>query len=201
MLEPVHIMLDNETLSVLPNAHIVQAAIVHFDPHNFEVLDTRVLSLEHDKRQPCSSVEPATVAWWMKRPREIQASVFYGDEDRLSVRAACCEFYRFVVDACRRIWQEDDTPGLSDLHYAVNIWAKPARFDVPQWEHAFRNADVQVPWFRRNVNDLQSLLNEALRNGFDYADVDPAPAQAHMPLNDCLWQIRLLKAITEFNSK
>ncbi|WP_288878033.1 3'-5' exoribonuclease [uncultured Citrobacter sp.] len=141
------------------------------------------------------------MAWWMSQDKETQQSVFYGEEDRISIRSACCEFYRFVLDSCRRTWQEDETPGLSDLHQSVHIWAKPARFDIPQWENAFRHADVQVPWFRRNVNDVQSLLNDAERNGFVASSLKHLSTGVHMPLNDCLWQIRLLKAITEFKSR
>ncbi|MEW5281511.1 hypothetical protein AB1Z76_26345, partial [Citrobacter freundii] len=63
------------------------------------------------------------------------------------------------------------------------------------------HSDVQVPWFRRNVNDVQSLLNDAERNGFVVSTLKQLPAGIHMPLNDCLWQIRLLKAITEFKSR
>lgn len=193
-------MLDNETLSVLPNAHIVQVALVHFDPHSFEPLANRVVSIDHE-RQPGTVIEASTVKFWMTQSMETQQSVFYGDEDRVPIRTACCEFYRFVLDACRRTWQEDGTPGLGDLHQYVHIWAKPARFDIPQWENAFRYADVQVPWFRRNVNDVQSLLNDAQRDGFDPSVVKPLSSGAHMPLNDCLWQIRLLKAITEFKRR
>lgn len=200
MLQPVHIMLDNETLSVLPNAHIVQVALVHFDPHSFEPLADQVISIDY-ARQPGTVIEAGTVSFWMTQPKETQQAVFYGDEDRIPIRTACCELYRFVIDACRRVWQEDGTPTLSDLHQSVHIWAKPARFDIPQWENAFRHSDVQVPWFRRNVNDVQSLLNDAVRNGFDASSVKGMSTGVHMPLNDCLWQIGLLKAITAFNCK
>lgn len=200
MQEPVHIMIDNETLSVLHNAHIAQVGLVQFDPHTFTPLAEKVISISHD-RQPGTVIDASTVDWWMARDKETQQSVFYGDEDRISIRSACCEFYRFVIDSCRRTWQEDETPGLSDLHQFVHIWAKPARFDIPQWENAFRHADVQVPWFRCNVNDVQSLLNDAERNGFVSSSLKHLSTGIHMPLNDCLWQIRLLKAITEFKSR
>lgn len=200
MLDPVHIMLDNETLSVLPNAHIVQVGLVHFDPHTFNPISDKVISISHE-RQPGTVVEASTVAWWLERPKDVQHSVFYGEEDRIPIRSACCELYRFIINACRQVWQEDDTPGLTDLHQAVHIWAKPARFDIPQWENAFQHANVQVPWFRRNVNDVQSLLNDAARRGFDSNTIKSQTTGMHMPLNDCFWQIRLLKAITEFNQK
>lgn len=49
MQEPVHIMIDNETLSVLPNAHIAQVGLVQFDPHTFTPLvhPTRSESYKH----------------------------------------------------------------------------------------------------------------------------------------------------------
>lgn len=200
VLKPIHIMVDNETLSVLPSAHIVQVALVHFDPHSFTPLADKVISIDH-ARQSGTSVDVSTVHWWMEQPKDVQKAVFYGEEERVPIHTACCDLYRFIIDSCRRIWMEDAPPSLSDLHQAVQIWAKPARFDIPQWENAFRHAGVQVPWFRRNVNNVQSLFNDALRNGFDPGIVKAMPSVAHIPINDCLWQIGLLKSITEFNRK
>ncbi|HCR0223085.1 TPA: 3'-5' exoribonuclease [Klebsiella aerogenes] len=196
-LQPVHIMLDNETLSTHPNAHIVQGALVHFCPDTFEALDTKVISMDA-KAQPGTHIDVSTIYFWFSQLWETQQSVFIQDEElTVPIARGCAEVYRFIIDSCRRVWQEDDTPTVSDLHHAVNIWAKPSRFDIPQWENAFQHAGYQLPWHRHKVNCVQSIINKAAAKGFELESV-PRPINAHQPLNDCYYQIGILKAIAAF---
>lgn len=200
VLKPVHIMLDNKTLSILPNAHIAQSAMVHFCPDTFEVLDTKVITMKPEA-QPGAHVDVGTVYYWMKQPWETQQSVFNEDEEHaVPIQRGCSELYRFIIDACRREWEEDETPSLTDLRHTVHIWAKPAHFDIPQWDNAFRHAGVQVPWHDQKVNCVMSLINQAKARGFD-PDSLPEVFGVHQPLNDCLYQIGIIKAITEFDRK
>ena len=197
-LEPVHVMLDNETLSTHPNAHIVQVGLVHFSPEIFEVLSTKVISMEA-KPQPGTHIDVGTVYFWLNQLWETQQAVFIQGEDKtVSIQLACGELYRFVMDACRLTWEEDRTPTVGDLHQAVHIWAKPARFDIPQWENAFRHAGIEhMPWRRQNVNCVQTCINTANAKGFQLNSVPLLPG-IHQPLNDCYHQISVLKAIAEF---
>ncbi|MFB5948412.1 3'-5' exonuclease [Klebsiella pasteurii] len=197
-LQPVHIMLDNETLSTHPNAHIVQTGLVHFCPETFEVLGTKVISME-SKLQPGTHIDVSTIYFWFNQLWETQQAVFIQDEEQtVSIQRACGDLYRFVMDACRYVWEEDRTPTVSDLHQAVHIWAKPARFDIPQWENAFRHASIEhMPWHRRNVNCVQTCINTANAKGFQLKSVPLLPG-IHQPLNDCYHQISILKAIAEF---
>ncbi|HED3065056.1 TPA: 3'-5' exoribonuclease [Kluyvera ascorbata] len=197
-LQSVHIMLDNETLSTHPNAHIVQTGLVHFCPETFEVLGTKVISMDA-KPQPGTHIDVGTVYFWFNQLWETQQAVFIQDEDKtVSIQRACGDLYRFVMDACRHTWEEDRTPTVGDLHQAVHIWAKPARFDIPQWENAFRHASIeQLPWHRRNVNCVQTCINKASAKGFQLNSVPLLPG-IHQPLNDCYHQISILKAISEF---
>lgn len=197
-LQPVHIMLDNETLSTHPNAHIVQTGLVHFCPETFEVLGTKVISMDA-KPQPATHIDVGTLYFWFNQLWETQQAVFIQDEDQtVSIQQGCGDLYRFVMDACRQTWEEDSTPTLGDLHQAVHIWAKPARFDIPQWENAFRHASIEhLPWHRRNVNCVQTCINTARTKGFQLSSVPLLPG-IHQPLNDCYHQISILKAIAEF---
>lgn len=197
-LQPVHIMLDNETLSTHPNAHIVQTGLVHFCPETFEVLGTKVISME-SKLQSGTHIDVSTIYFWFNQLWETQQAVFIQDEEQtVSIQRACGDLYRFVMDACRYVWEEDRTPTVSDLHQAVHIWAKPARFDIPQWENAFRHASIEhMPWHRRNVNCVQTCINTANAKGFQLKSVPLMPG-IHQPLNDCYHQISILKAIAEF---
>ncbi|HED2522668.1 TPA: 3'-5' exoribonuclease [Klebsiella aerogenes] len=196
-LQPVHIMLDNKTLSIHPNAHIAQCALVHFCPDTFEALDTKVISMDA-RAQPGTHIDVATIYFWFNQLWETQQSVFIQDEElTVPIARGCAEVYRFIIDSCRRIWQEDDTPTVGDLHHAVNIWAKPSRFDIPQWENAFRHAGYQLPWHYRKVNCVQSIINKAAAKGFELESV-PRPINAHQPFNDCYYQIGILKAIAAF---
>lgn len=196
-LQPVHIMLDNETLSTHPNAHIVQTGLVHFCPETFEVLGRKVISMDA-KSQPGAHIDVGTVYFWFKQLWKTQQAVFIQDEElTVPIQRGCADLYRFIIDSCRRVWQEDDTPTVNDLHHSVNIWAKPAHFDIPQWENAFRHAGIQLPWHYRKVNCVQSHINRAAAKGFQLKSVPQLPG-GHQPLNDCYHQISILKAIAEF---
>lgn len=70
----MHIMIDFETLSLKPNAVLLQLAAVAFDEDTCEVVST--LHVHIDPRvQPGRDISADTVIWWMEQDEAARASL------------------------------------------------------------------------------------------------------------------------------
>lgn len=195
---PVHIMVDNETLSCRPNAHILSTGLVHFNPETFEPISQKLINIDPTRRQPGADIDPGTAQWWINQAKEAQQAAFYPEKSEC-IQVACSQVWRYIVDACRETWQEDAMPTISDMQHTVNLWAMPPSFDISKWEHAFSQSGLPMPWDHYHVNDVRTLINEARRRGFKRESA--VRTGIHHPVSDCLYQIELLKAITVFNQQ
>lgn len=70
----MHIMIDFETLSLKPNAVLLQLAAVAFDANTREVVST--LHVHIDPRvQPGRDISADTVIWWMEQDEAARAAL------------------------------------------------------------------------------------------------------------------------------
>lgn len=163
-----NVMIDIETLGLVPGSVILSIAAVAFDQVNDDVIFDASISVS-DSIDCEMEVDDKTVEWH----REIGGHALK-ERDR---------HYRSLVDA------------LCDFSWAVSsddiVWANSPSFDVVLIEAAYRTVDRPSPFFYRNLRDLRTAL--AANPLFDPKSV-PFVGQPHDPVDDCRHQIALLRA-------
>jgi 3' exoribonuclease, RNase T-like len=166
------LMIDTETLSLRPDAVVVQVGLVKAD------LDTGEILLPPTGVYPCTDlqqgrhVEVSTVMWWMEQDRAVQKSVFLDDEAKRTVT--------LVTPA-----------GLFDTIAAhiddqTTVWAWPSTFDMPLLANLFGG---KTPWKYNRVRDLKTLAHTLDPDGELKPGENPA---AHNAVADADWQMRYL---------
>jgi len=140
-------MVDIETLSVKPNAHILSigCSTMGDNPSTFY----RVLGIDGQGRD----VNDDTIEWWVG-PRVTQAArdeVLI--ETKASLKAALVDLHVFYKE-CK----------------ANEIWSHGSVFDVIILEDAYKHFKLEPPWNFLNIRDTRTLINlsKKLRNGKDF---------------------------------
>ena len=138
------IMIDLETLDVLPTATILSIGAVKFDPFGDDVNEssavkfyTRVDIDSCDKLG--ATVSQRTLDWWANQSKEAQEEAFNPD-DRINVHTALDQLYKFCWGAKR-------------------VWSHGAGFDVTILEWYFRKIGKAIPWQFWEVRDTRTLFD------------------------------------------
>jgi len=163
------VMVDIETLSVLPNATILTIGAVKFD--RSEVIpelnkcNTFYRRIIHES---CASVglvsSPDTVEWWDKQDVNVKYEAF-DNPDRVVLRTALDDFKK---------WFRGST----------KIWGHGDDFDCVILSSAFRACNIDLPWKFWNTRDTRTL--------FDLANIsmkDLPQDNAHHALHDAYRQV------------
>lgn len=163
------VMIDLETLDILPTAAIVSIGAVLFSPA------AGVLGKEFYTKvdmRSCVAVgmtlDPSTISWWMGQSDAARA-VFAGD-DRKRITDALADFVAWLPDGAR-------------------LWSHGASFDLPILEHAMRKVGFLPKWSFRDHRDT--------RTAYAMAKVDPKKfydGTAHNALDDAKSQARAVCA-------
>lgn len=138
------IMIDLETLDVLPTASILTIGAVKFDPFGDDVnspdCDKFYVKVDLDScdRYGCT-VSQDTVEWWSKQSKEAQDEAF-STEGRIPLEDAINQLYKFCWGAKR-------------------VWSHGAGFDVIILEHIFRKVGKAIPWTFWEVRDTRTLFD------------------------------------------
>jgi DNA polymerase III epsilon subunit-like protein len=138
------IMIDLETLDVLPTASILTIGAVKFDPFGDDVNEPDCdkfyvkVDLDSCDRYGCT-VSQATVEWWAKQSKEAQDEAF-NPEGRIPIESAMDQLYKFCWGAKR-------------------VWSHGAGFDVIILEHYFRKVGKAIPWSFWEVRDTRTLFD------------------------------------------
>ena len=111
-------MVDIETLATTPNAAIVSIGVAWFDEGG---LDARNFYIELNWGMQNRYICPKTLEWWRD---EMHGEIPSG---KIGIR-----------EGLGRLGAE--------LQPAETIWAKPASFELPILEDAYRQFGMQVPW-------------------------------------------------------
>ena len=138
------IMIDLETLDVLPTATILTIGAVKFDPFGDDVnepdCDKFYVKVDVDS---CDSlgctVSQATLDWWANQSQEAQNEAF-DPAGRISIIEALNQLYKFCWGAKR-------------------VWSHGAGFDVIILEHLFRKIGKSIPWQFWEVRDTRTLFD------------------------------------------
>jgi hypothetical protein len=156
------IMIDMETLDVLPTATILTIGAVKFDPFGDDISEPSCkkfyvkVDLDSCDRIGCT-VSQATVDWWANQSKQAQEEAF-SPENRIDIVDAMNQLYKFCWGAKR-------------------VWSHGAGFDVIICERLFRKIDKAVPWSFWEVRDTRTLFDLGI-------DPQRPPVLKHHALED-----------------
>jgi hypothetical protein len=156
------IMIDMETLDVLPTATILTIGAVKFDPFGDDVKDPTCkkfyvrVDIDSCDAIGCT-VSQATLDWWSKQSKEAQDEAF-GANDRIPISDAMHQLYKFCWGAKR-------------------VWSHGAGFDIVICENLFRRLGKAIPWSFWEVRDTRTIFDLGI-------DPNRPPVLKHHALED-----------------
>jgi hypothetical protein len=160
------IMIDIETCGTGPEACILTIAAQCFNPlerHEFDDYRSYYARIDPGS-QPDRRVEQGTIEWWATQPKEAQEEAF-GVDNRIPLQQALEELGKLI-------WQ------------SKRFWANGPTFDANILEHAYKEADMNLPWKFFVVRDARTVYSLC-------PNLNKYPA-SHHALEDCRRQIYLL---------
>lgn len=138
------LMIDLETLDVLPTATILTIGAVKFDPFGDELSEEGMekfyvkVDVDSCDRYSCT-VSPDTLDWWSRQSQEAQNEAFSPD-GRIDIVDAMNQLYKFSWGSKR-------------------VWSHGAGFDVVICERLFRQIGKAVPWSFWEVRDTRTIFD------------------------------------------
>jgi hypothetical protein len=138
------IMIDMETLDVLPTATVLTIGAVKFDPFGDDVNEPKCerfyvkVDIDSCDQLGCT-VSQSTLDWWSNQSKEAQEEAFSPDS-RIPITEAMERLYKFCWGAKR-------------------VWSHGAGFDVIICEHLFRKIGKAIPWSFWEVRDTRTLFD------------------------------------------
>jgi DNA polymerase III epsilon subunit-like protein len=160
------VMIDLETLDVLPTATILTIGAVKFDPFGDlakEKQDTFYVKVDIDSCDRIgSTVSQSTLDWWGSQTPEAQESAF-DPTDRIDIHDAINQLYKFCWGAKR-------------------VWSHGSGFDIIILENYFRKVGKAIPWSFWEVRDTRTIFDIGINPN------RPATKTAHHALADAVDQ-------------
>lgn len=138
------VMIDLETLDVLPSATILTIGAVKFDPFGDDVAEPSMdkfyvkVDLDSCDRLGCT-ISQSTLDWWSSQSQAAQDEAF-SPNGRIDIKDAMAQLYKFCWGAKR-------------------VWSHGAGFDVIICENLFRKIGKAVPWQFWEVRDTRTLFD------------------------------------------
>ena len=138
------IMIDLETLDVLPTATILTIGAVKFDPFGEDVTEPKSekfyvkVDVDSCDRIGCT-VSQSTLDWWANQSQEAQNEAF-DPSGRIPIEDAMAQLYKFCWGAKR-------------------VWSHGASFDIVICENVFRKLQKAVPWTYWQVRCTRTLFD------------------------------------------
>jgi hypothetical protein len=178
-----HIMVDLETLSTDPNAHIVSIGAVKFDRERgvYDTYYQPIISPEINVHMQSHITDDGlhvsndTIQWWMKQ--EAKARAVLTDPNAVPLRTALKGFITWASDGV----------------YIKNIrlWGNGASFDNVILASAYRVCSIEQPWMFWNDRCYRTIKNEYPNVIFTHTGIE------HNALHDAMAQAEhLLKTPT-----
>jgi hypothetical protein len=138
------VMIDLETLDVLPTATILTIGAVKFDPLGRDVEEKSCekfyVRVDVDSCDRLgATVSQSTLDWWASQSQEAQNEAF-DPNDRISIEDAMTQLYKFCWGAKR-------------------VWSHGAGFDVIILEWYFRKIGKAIPWSFWEVRDTRTIFD------------------------------------------
>jgi hypothetical protein len=138
------VMIDLETLDVLPTATILTIGAVKFDPLGRDVEEKSCekfyVRVDVDSCDRLgATVSQSTLDWWAGQSQEAQNEAF-DPNGRISIEDAMTQLYKFCWGAKR-------------------VWSHGAGFDVIILEWYFRKIGKAIPWSFWEVRDTRTIFD------------------------------------------
>ena len=161
-----HVMLDLETLSLQPNAAIIQIGAAMFDMGTGLVVRGFEMCLKASAKDASQHFDQKTLAWHTedeKRNAAYRETQRLGEESQSEVLEAFSAWYK--------------------SHPVQAIWANGSNFDIPILEFAYNAEKLEVPWGYRDVRDLRTF--QAIADPFDkYVKPGPTAHTAYLDAHE-----------------
>jgi DNA polymerase III epsilon subunit-like protein len=180
------IMIDLETLDVLPTATVLTIGAVKFDPFGDELDNPKCekfyVRVDVDSCDKLGlTVSQATLDWWAQQDKAAQDEAF-DPNNRIAITDAMNQLYKFCWGAKR-------------------VWSHGAGFDIPICEHIFRKVGKAIPWQFWEVRCTRTLFDIGI-------NPNRPPVLKHHALEDAWNQavgvqntLRTLQSSTKYDGK
>lgn len=160
------VMIDLETLDVLPTATILTIGAVKFDPFGDDLnepsCEKLYIKVDIDSCDTIGgTVSASTLEWWASQSKEAQEDAF-DPNNRISIEEALNQLYKFCWGAKR-------------------VWSHGVGFDLIILENYFRKIEKAVPWQFWEMRDTRTLFDIGI-------NPERATVTAHNALADALDQ-------------
>lgn len=165
------VMIDLETLEVLPDCVILSIGAVSFDPRGHDIIERLELkpTIEDQTEIYHRSISDATIEWWSKQSSAALDEAM-SEENRKPFTECLDILYKFCWN--RRA-----------------VWSNGAPFDLVVLEHAWRQTSEKpnpVPWpfwSMRDTRTLYEIAGVSLKKGghvTSHRAIDDAEHQARV---------------------
>ena len=168
-MTPNNVMIDLETMDLIPGAAIVSIGAVVFDPrYNIVTEDTFYAELEWKTQG--RSIDKGTVDWWRKQSPKARAAL----KGTTTLEDALGDLSFWIPDGAQ-------------------VWGNGPSFDISILEDAYRSVGIPTPWKFYNVYDCRTIkyLYESARGGFD----KKVGGDTHNALHDAKHQVSYVCAM------
>jgi DNA polymerase III epsilon subunit-like protein len=138
------VMIDCETLDVLPTATILTIGAVRFDPFGDDIDNSTCkkfyvkVDIDSCDKLGCT-ISQSTLEWWANQSQAAQDAAF-DTTDRIPIEDAMTELYKFCWGASR-------------------VWSHGVGFDIIILENIFRKIGKAVPWQFWQARDTRTLFD------------------------------------------
>ena len=144
--DKMHVMIDLETLSLRPDAAIIQVAAVEFEPITGGKIKVGVNAFIRsvDVFGQSRHSDPETIDWWRERTAEGSGVFIESATGKSAVKLP------MALSLLNEWWQERYNAG-------TMVWSHGAAFDIPILTHAYLQAGYpSAPWHYRSVRDTRT---------------------------------------------
>ena len=177
----MHVMLDLETLSLRPDAALLQVALVKFEPvPNGKVYVDEALNVFVDlAHQYKRHIDSDTLIWWLGQSEMARRTIIEGHANSHPLLTVLQQI---------ELWL--------DMSPFDKLWSRGADFDIAVLKHAFLTADMDHPWHYRQARcqrthrDYHPLdLDQEMAAHDRAAKLMAGNLVKHDALSDCVVQI------------
>jgi exodeoxyribonuclease VIII len=157
-------MIDLETLGVIPGCPILSVGAVMFNPRSGVLGDTFYVVADQDQAVYGFKSEPRTLEWWSRQSEEARAVFDY--PARVSIKDMLALF---------STWFKERNDSI--------VWGNGGDFDPPILAKAYAMVGYPIPWMPYNVRCYRTIKNlrpdvKIKRHGSEHNALADAIAQA-----------------------
>lgn len=165
-------MIDLETLGTGADAVFLSVAAIQFDPYTGKIGEEFLRTVDLQSALKANrKIDASTLKWWTEQRPEIMRRMFEGKP--LPLNEVLYDLYTFFRDF--------------DIVYP---WGNGSDFDLSILSHAYRSLQMDQPWKFYNSRCFRTA-----KGMYKGTITVPKPADAHDPLVDCEYQIKVLHQV------